>query len=80
MRRSRPSAAKSNVSASATCSASRSGENSAASAAARSRSISMTVSRSTFASSGRVSAPSPGPISTRRSPRFGAIASTMRSM
>ena len=47
--------------------------------AARSRSISMTVRRSTLSSSGRVSAPRPGPISTRRSPRFGAIASTMRS-
>src|ERR1700744_2104778 len=48
--------------------------------AARSRSSSMTVSASQCCRSGIVIAPRPGPISTRRSPGFGAIALTMRSM
>ena len=56
------------------------GGNSDASRAARSRSIS-TASRCPARSiSGRVSAASPGPISTRRSPGCGATASTIRAM
>ena len=47
--------------------------------AARSRSSSITVSRPQRATSGSVSAPSPGPISTSNSPRRGSIASTMAS-
>src|SRR6266850_6090971 len=70
--------AKSNSSASAQCTVSRYGGKRAASAAARSRSTSIASSLPARSSSGAVSAPSPGPISTRKSLGAGAMASTMR--
>ncbi len=49
-------------------------------ARARSRSISMASSSPARSSSAHVRAPRPGPISTMRSPRTGAMQSTMRRM
>src|SRR5438105_4213975 len=70
--------AKSYSSASAQCTVTRGGGNSLASPDARSRSSSITCKPETRCSSGRVSAPSPGPISTMKSAEEGLIASTMR--
>ena len=76
-RRGRGSAAKSTSSTSASIT-SRPGVR--RSRAARSRSSSITVSRSQRSSSGQVSAPRPGPISTSAWPGRGSIASTIRSI
>src|SRR5438477_5321754 len=69
--------AKSNSSAAAQCTVSLNGGKRAASAAARSRSSSIASSLPARSMSGAVSAPSPGPISTRKSPADGATAETM---
>src|SRR4051812_48717852 len=71
--------AKSYSSASAQCTVSWDGVKRAASAAARSRSTSIASSLPARSMSGVVSAPSPGPISTRKSCGDGATASTMRA-
>src|SRR5438132_8216730 len=71
--------AKSNSSASAQCTVSLKGGKRAASAAARSRSSSIASSLPARSISGPVSAPSPGPISTRKSLAEGETASTMRA-
>src|SRR3989441_5377960 len=71
--------AKSNSSASAQCTVSLNGGKHAASAAARSRSSSIASSLPARSRSGPVSAPSPGPISTRKSFAAGETASTMRA-
>src|SRR2546426_2135573 len=70
---------KSYSSASEQCTVTRGGGNSLASRDARSRSSSITSSLPTRSSSGRVRAPSPGPISTMKSSWAGLMASTMRA-